>query len=55
MAGLTPGHLTARGHVATSTNQGSRSDYIAAKPDLHHQLDMCRAPILNFRLLVDTG
>ena len=58
-AGLMPGvpdKSSARGHVGTRTNQGSRIDYITEKPYLHHQLGAPRPPILDYkRLLVDTG
>ena len=37
---------SARGHVETKTNQGSRIDYITEKPDFHQQLGMRRATIL---------
>ena len=40
---------SARGHVGASTNQGSRIDYIAEKPDCQHQLGMLgRAPIVGY-------
>ena len=47
-AGLMPGvpdKPSARGHVGTRTNQGSRIDYITEKPYLHHQLGVPRSPI----------
>ena len=40
-----PDKPSARVHVGTRTNQGSRTDYIAEKPYLHHQLGVPRAPI----------
>ena len=39
-----PDKPSARGHVGTRTNQGSRNDYITEKPYLHHQLGVLRAP-----------
>ena len=39
---------SARGHMGTRTNQGSHIDYITEKPVFHHQLGMCRAPILGY-------
>ena len=47
MPGIT-GLASARGHVGTRTNQGSRINYITEKPDHQHQLGMCRAPILGY-------
>ena len=47
---------SARGHVGTRTNQGSRMDYITEQANLHHQLGLRIAPIVDFqRLLVDSG
>ena len=43
-----PDKASARGHVGTKTNQGSRIDYISEKPYLHHQLGVPRAPILAY-------
>ena len=40
---------SARGHMGTKTNQGSRIDYITAKPGLHHQMGMRRAPIFGIK------
>ena len=39
MSGVTD-VASARSHVGTRTNQGSRIDYITEKPDVHHQLGM---------------
>ena len=51
-----PDKASARGHMGTRTNQGSRIDYITEKPYLHHSLGVPRAPILAYYwLLVDTG
>ena len=50
MPGVT-GLASARGHVGTRINLGSRIDYITEipkKPDRQHQLGMCRAPILGY-------
>ena len=50
-AGLMPGvpdKPSARSHVGTRTNQGSRIDYITEKRYLHHQLGVPRAPILAY-------
>ena len=40
-----PDKPSARGHVGTRTNQGSRIDYITEKTYLHHQLGVPRASI----------
>ena len=42
---LMPDKPSARGHVVTRTNQGSRIDYITEKRYLRHQLGVPRAPI----------
>ena len=39
---------SARGHVGTRTNLGSRIDYITEKPDCQNQLGMRNAPILGY-------
>ena len=43
-----PDKASARGHVGTRTNKGSRIDYITEKHYLNHQLELPRAPISDY-------
>ena len=43
-----PDMASARGHMGTRTNQGSRINYITEKPYLHYQQGMRRASIFGY-------